>query len=368
MMAAAACLAMVWPAFAAIAYGPQLQQLTPTSAVILWSGSGTELKYGTSPGSLTQTAAVKVGTPNLATLSGLTEETAYYFRITGETHAINTFRTSSDTLRTLSFVVMGDSKAGVTVLDKLCSMIKGRSLAFTCFLGDMTDDGNLAANWSSQWANRYASALGNVDILPTPGNHERWPSGRTLYDQHFAPGGNADGTYSFRYGPVLVVSLVLDDRPPGDQDKYLESVLSKASVDSGIHWRFLQWHKPCYTWGSHRAREGSVAKPWVKVAEKYGVDAVFCGHNHLYERTVPIKSGKADSTGIVFMTLGGAGADLSTTGSDPLLAKTQSVNHYLQVDIVGDTAKFTARDLSGKAFDVFAIVKKPPFTNADRRD
>ena len=49
---------------------------------------------------------------------------------------------------------------------------------------------------------------------------------------------------------------------------------------------------------------------YVPVLEQYGCDLVLCGHNHWYERTVPVLDDEENSSGIVHITTGGGGAPL----------------------------------------------------------
>jgi hypothetical protein len=51
-------------------------------------------------------------------------------------------------------------------------------------------------------------------------------------------------------------------------------------------------------------------RQYVPLLEKYNADLVLCGHNHWYERTVPIRRGTRDIDGITYVTTGGGGASL----------------------------------------------------------
>jgi len=53
-----------------------------------------------------------------------------------------------------------------------------------------------------------------------------------------------------------------------------------------------------------------VRKAYVPIFEEAGVNMVFCGHNHLYERSAPIREGKIveEGDGIVYVVTGAGGA------------------------------------------------------------
>ena len=86
---------------------------------------------------------------------------------------------------------------------------------------------------------------------------------------------------------------------------------------------------------------------------------VFSGHNHVYERSVPIvvspsspNGARDDATGTVYLTTGGGGSDLhGFNAANPLIAVRNSLYHYVRVDVNGDSVTVTAINQLGVPFD-----------------
>ena len=123
-------------------------------------------------------------------------------------------------------------------------------------------------------------------------------------------------------------------------------------------------HHPPYTSSNHGRlnEDGLPAELPIRIAqrdlvplyEKYGVDLVFSGHDHTYEKSL--------KDGIYYVTSGGAGAglyDLRDTAKEqnPWSLLYQKVNHYVIVTI--ENRKFTAKaiDIDGNLFDTIEIIK-----------
>ena len=69
-------------------------------------------------------------------------------------------------------------------------------------------------------------------------------------------------------------------------------------------------HHPLYSTGAHPPTE-ELVKALEPLFLKYKVDLVLQGHDHDYERTLPIKDGLPDeAAGIIYVTLGGGGNQL----------------------------------------------------------
>jgi 3',5'-cyclic AMP phosphodiesterase CpdA len=77
---------------------------------------------------------------------------------------------------------------------------------------------------------------------------------------------------------------------------WLDAALSRTKA----RWKFVVFHHPIYP--SHPTREQpQLAEAWVPVFDKHKVDIVFQGHDHAYLRTYPMRGGRPDEVGTVYV-------------------------------------------------------------------
>jgi hypothetical protein len=157
--------------------------------------------------------------------------------------------------------------------------------------------------------------------------------------------------YSFDCGNSHFVNLDSTQDPYGDQMRWLESDLQLASQDPRIVWIFAAFHHPPYSAGNHGSTL-RIREAWCPLFEEYGVDIVFSGHDHDYERTWSIN-------GVVYIVSGGGGAPLRAVGDSLWTAYSDSVYHFCRISIDDRTLQMHAISPDGQAFDSLRIDKPP---------
>jgi 3',5'-cyclic AMP phosphodiesterase CpdA len=105
---------------------------------------------------------------------------------------------------------------------------------------------------------------------------------------------NGERFYTFKKGDARFFALDSNymDQP---QLKWLEEQLSSAND----RWKVAFFHHPLYSSGARHGSEIDLRLRLEPLFVKYGVDVVFAGHEHFYERIVPQKS-------IYYFTQGGS--------------------------------------------------------------
>jgi hypothetical protein len=108
--------------------------------------------------------------------------------------------------------------------------------------------------------------------------------------------------YSFIYGNVGFLSLDANDisyeipanfgYSGGNQQRWLEDRLRFLRAQPDVDFIIAYFHHCAYSTTNQHASEGGVQEKWVPLFDKYQVDAVLNGHNHIYERTDPLRGGK----------------------------------------------------------------------------
>ena len=137
-------------------------------------------------------------------------------------------------------------------------------------------------------------------------------------------------------------------------DDYLQYANRRYGMDHDRYdWSMLSARKPV-AWPN-----GARVALWVVPAlEAGGVDLVLCGHNHIYERSVPIFEGQEVpmGQGTMYIVSGGAGAPLYQEIDDQWFnAEATMAEHYVIGDFGPDEATFVVRDLSDNVIDQFTV-------------
>jgi len=138
---------------------------------------------------------------------------------------------------------------------------------------------------------------------------------------------------------------------PGMEElDWLDTVLTTEPCASAT-WRFAYFHHPpyCEGWEGYDG-EGAVRTMLVPWAEAGGVDLIFNGHTHDYER--------GEQNGVTWIITGGGGGALDPWARDiPYLTQYVRSYHFVQVDVDGVTATVQAIDIDGNVIDEFALTR-----------
>jgi 3',5'-cyclic AMP phosphodiesterase CpdA len=163
-------------------------------------------------------------------------------------------------------------------------------------------------------------------------------------------GFNMDGKeyYSFKRKGARFFALNSNYMDPR-QIKWLEDELK----NSGADWKVCFFHHPPYSSGEKHGSNTELRKIIEPLFIKYGVDVVFTGHEHFYERIKP-------QHGIHYFISGG-GAKLRTEGvkSTNLTAKAfDRDQHFMLIEIAGDQMHFQVISRAGKTVDEGALPRR----------
>jgi calcineurin-like phosphoesterase family protein len=154
------------------------------------------------------------------------------------------------------------------------------------------------------------------------GNHDMEAAYPTHgYGGHLArldlPGNGPTGcpsVYSFVYGNVAVLSLDANDvsyeitantgYSGGAQNHWAERTLAAYRADPNVDFIVCFFHHCAYSTTATHASDGGVRKAWTALFDRYRVDLVLQGHNHVFERTDPIRANApttvAGDNGVVY--------------------------------------------------------------------
>ncbi|XP_056171988.1 purple acid phosphatase 15-like isoform X2 [Syzygium oleosum] len=168
------------------------------------------------------------------------------------------------------------------------------------------------------WGRFMQPLVSKVPIMVIEGNHEieEQAENRTFvaYSSRFAfpskeSGSSSTFYYSFNAGGIhfLMLGAYISYNKSSDQYRWLEKDLSK--VDREVTpWLVATWHPPWYsTYTAHYREEECMRVAMEDLLYSYGVDVVFNGHVHAYERSNRVYNYTLDPCGPVHITVGDGG-------------------------------------------------------------
>jgi acid phosphatase type 7 len=329
---------------------PYVQDVTPTSARILWEtttdgiGSRVELGPDEALGQVACGALVPLvlGAEALTEvhdvlLDGLEPATRYSYRArTGETTSpILAFRTAAhpDAEAAVRLVAMGDSQMDTSHPDKLREVVEegvipwatstwdpdlSAAIDLALLAGDLVDNGWAADDWTDEFFPQAGALLGQVPLYPVPGNHE---GNSPLYFRYFhLPEAGAEESaehwYTVDRSNLRVIGL--DSNPPYDDPEqlaWLDGVLDGSCLDPTIDFVFAQLHHPFQSelWPEGESDwTGEVIARLEQFSTDCGKPSVhFFGHTHAYSR------GQSRDHRHLWVNVSSAGGALDTWGSPP---------------------------------------------------
>lgn len=347
--------------------GPYLQQVTHDSIVIMWEtddDSDSRVDYGSndSYGTYeTDDTLVKIHEIELTT--NLNPGTMYHYKVTSDgVSDTSTFTTAPGAGQSFSFVAYGDTRSDSSYSDYPDAHAAHDAVvtAITTYskpdivihTGDLVQDGSYS-QWGPQFFTPAHSLMTNTAMFPVMGNHE---GDGTEFRNFFSLPDN-EQWYSFTYGCVQFIALdTTSTYSSGSQHSWLVSELE--SSDSA--WLIVYFHHPPYTSCSGHSDDTNVQQDLVPLFEQYGVDMVFSGHSHVYERYC--------HNGIYYIVTGGGGAPLHSLQNDDRRQAGESIYHHCVIDVGSTSLTLLARDNDGFEFDTITIEKTAKASNPNPED
>lgn len=208
---------------------------------------------------------------------------------------------------TIKFAVVGDmgtaSREQREVGQQMALFHAKFPFTFVITVGDnIYGAGSSAADFKAKFEDPYAPLLAaKVKFYASLGNHDN-PEQRNY--GLFTMGGNRYYTFRASKGGLAKIvsggvrffsvdSTYLDEQ----QLAWLEKELSASTSD----WKIAFFHHPLYSSGRTHGSSLDLRKALEPLFVKYGVNVVFSGHDHIYERIKP-------QQGITYFVSGSAGS------------------------------------------------------------
>ena len=312
-------------------------------------------------------------------MTGLQPDAVYYYRVknSNEMSAVKRFRTQERDPQNFSFLYLGDVQQSESKNQDAASpygawgeLIEGArqrnpDLAFGLQGGDLVENGIRIGEWESLLKNA-SRVFSEIPFMPTNGNHEsNTVSGKPeLYLKFFdlpenGPDGFKEEFYSFDYGSCHIAVLnswVFSGEQNLKKEDFerLNDWLIKDLSTSHADWKIVVTHLPAYA-VHNDVNADAVKKNWAPIFEKYGVDLVLVGHQHVYSRSFPLYEGRVDYEKGITYIMGNSGSKFYSSADEKYSEKTiYNTSTYQVVHIDGNTLEVMTYDAAGNELDYWS--------------
>ena len=239
------------------------------------------------------------------------------------------------------FAVIGDSGTGdlpqLQVAQEMEAYRQIVSFSFVIMLGDNIYGGDRPRDFARKFEEPYKPLLdAGVKFYASLGNHDN-PDER-LY-KLFNMGGKR--YYSFKKNDVAFFALDSTYMNP-EQLNWVEEQLRNSTAA----WKICYFHHPLYSDGKYHGPDLDLRSTLVPLFQKYGVNVVFSGHEHVYERLKP-------QNDIDYFVLGNSGELRyhNLRPSDQMQAGFDTDRDFMLVEIDADQLYFQTISRTGLTVD-----------------
>jgi len=313
-----------------------------------------------------------------ASASNLTPDTSYEYslsvdgtQIAQSVYARPRFKTASRGA-SFTFLHFADSGTGADSQHKLAAQMMRETASLVLANGDLAYDMATHRSVENNYFSVYRELMAQIPFFASLGNHEyNTDAGSPSLAGRVTPTNGVSPRdwgryYSFDWGNIHFVALD-SNSPLARVDAGDDSMLAWLENDLNAtrkFWRVVFFHHPPYATGSHQndIEPARARQHIVPILERHGVQVVFNGHEHNYQRTLPMQAGKTADPGVdgtVYVTSGGGGQTTYQSSPADWIARIQSVNHYVRSEVSGGTLTLAAVAPDGSVFDTTFIAPKP---------
>jgi hypothetical protein len=249
----------------------------------------------------------------------------------------------------VKFAAIGDNGTGgraqYEVADRMEEAHKIFGYEFVIMLGDNLYGRQRPADFITKFERPYKYLLdAGVKFYAALGNHDE-------QNNRFYKLWNMNGERYYTYTKKNVRFFVLDsDYIDPKQLDWITDQLRSSDDD----WKIVYFHHPLYSSAGRHGSEADLRLVLEPLFVRYGVNVVFSGHDHTYERMKPQK-------GIYYFVSGSAGqlrrGDLQRSALTA--AGFDQDNAFMLVEIEKDAMSIQAISRGGRTVDSITLPRQP---------
>ena len=271
----------------------------------------------------------------------------------------------------LRFAAIADNGVGSSdqyaVANAMSQTYQKQPFPFVLMAGDNIYSYGEISSVKAYFEEPYAALLRqDVKFYAVLGNHDIIKTNNGLDQINYKPFNMSDRYYSFKKGTFkkgtftqgtfiqgmeekgIIEFFALDTNDNASWEQQL-AWLDLQLTNSTAPWKIAYGHHPLYSSGRHGG-DPQLAAKLAPIFAKHRVPLYLCGHDHGYERFVPI-------AGTTYIVNGGGGAPLYRFGKSDKTAFVSSQFSFMTFDVYEDKIITKAIGTDGKVFDQSVITK-----------
>lgn len=198
-------------------------------------------------------------------------------------------------------VIYGDTRSNYQIHAEVVTAIVSVNPSVVFHTGDFVRHSSTQEQEWKKFMTLTENLRNNSEFFPVKGNHE---VNSEYFDENF-PFMEDEAWYSVDRNDIHFIVLdsnadLTNGEEPSEQYTWLINDL--GNIPNNILFTIVLFHHPIFTTGPHSADEKNLSDILLPLFSEYGVDIVFNGHNHCYERS--------QYAGIYHIVAAGGGATL----------------------------------------------------------
>jgi hypothetical protein len=366
--------------------GPFIQNATTNSIQVIWRTpvpADSVVDFGTNQTLESEISDATPTTNHVITLTNLQPGSQYFYSVrstaggataVSTTNSFRTLKMSGD----LTFLVLGDTGTGLAEEYAVANTMQQTEADLVIQSGDVIDIPYFTFGLEDmRCLSVFRRQMRSIPFFFALGNHEvdNGALGSAYLATFHLPTNSMTGTshyYSFDHGDAHFASLYMPFFIPiAELDGFRlyegsaqYTWLTNDLASSSKPWKFVFLHHPLATSGSHRndhyngsqLTDAEVLRNLLlPVAKRYGVQMIFSGHDHDYERLNPI-----DGVQLIVNGSGGSLMNGIQDERDEASSQFYTVPEFLKVTIHGDSLFLQAINTNGTVFDYMSLGRVPP--------
>ena len=334
---------------------PYLQNGTQTAITVKWetdTSATSRVEWGTSLSFGRSVSSTTLVTRHRLRMTGLEPETYYHYRVLSGDAVSSPARFMTDPFRNTPFrcVVYGDNRDPLTMHSAVIASMLLDKPTMVAHVGDVCYDGSEVWRWKKEFFDHAKPMLRQAPFYVAIGNHDYTAGGYTHFAEYFeTPSPISRGTYfAISYGNSRFIFLD-SNWFTATQMTWLRNELQSEDYRAAT-WRFVILHHPPYS-NALSGGESWQRTNLVPLLEQNGVDIIFGGHAHVYER--------GEKNGVLHVVTAGGGAELHPfIDYWDFLTLHEEFFHHCVLDVNGEHLRLQAIEHNRAVHDEFVMDKR----------